>query len=411
MVKYIILIALIVLPTNAHATVYIFNGAEQGGLSEEINTSSGTVSINSTNVQSGTYSIRSNPTTTAIGYVELRTLLATGAIGSTDMGQATGTISMWIRVDTCPAAREQIMLGLSSLATQKFSVYLNSDCTLTLHDQANTALATSSAAMNNTFKFINLKVGGGTSNPYELLIDGASQFSGTGNFLATTFRYIRMGKTVDTNGSSLDMYMDTIVIDNSDYMSNTTAVGVLLPDSAGTHSAWTGGTGSAYTEVDELPQDGNTTHAASTANGDIITWNFQSAASKGISGTIHAVKAITLAAETTSVLNTAYQTQFMSGAFTATTTSRTDLVVGFNTMSGFVTTTDSNTGSAFTTSGLDGLQLGGIAVDQVSTTFKITQATIHVLYTPAAAPATSPNPTLIQSGYRQQSGYLQILGR
>ncbi len=364
--------------SHAQAAIIHFVGGESGGI-EELE-SNGTMSVSSLIKRSGNYSFRTNPTGSGTGFIGIRPPDATGSLTSSSGSNYFVDdiyINFWVRVDTFPSTgAEGFVQAQNTSNATLFTVRLNYDGTLTMADGIGSLRGTTTAALApNTWHYINIKVNDGASGPYEIRIDNTSALSGTGNF-GTAYRKISIGKTSNIAGNSVDVYIDDVVIDGASFGTDGQRVIGILPNANGTYSDWSN---DDYTIVDETPHDNTTTNATSVSDGGKVSWNLTNTSSANISGTIHAVKGLIIARESSNV-TAAFQLLFKSGTAEATTTS-IDLFAGMGGVTKILFT-DPNTGSAWTTGGVDGLELGGIAVSQGGTFFQLTQATAQVLFTP-----------------------------
>lgn len=386
--KLLILIAFLV-PAYSHAAVLQFTGGETGSAGDVFATS-GTVSLSTTTVKHGAFSLRSNATPTGLGYFEIRATNASGTKDADFSGISTTSTSFWMYVSTFPTNGKESFASHANTANGAVDVlYLNPEGTITIRGALATSwIATTTTVISaDTWYHICMTVSTGSAAPYDLKINGVTDVSGTGNFSssATRFRYARVGKTVDTNGSSPDMYFDTVVIDSTDCSGSTDEIRAAMPDAPGTYSTWTGGTGASdWTQVDERPSDNNTSYVAtSSQNYGKFSVQASSTANVGITGTVKAVKALVATVEAVSTTLTNFQTLFISGATEATTTSHTTMTNSYLFQEMFYTT-DPNTGSAWTTAALDDVEAGGVSVTASTTSFRISQVSIHALFTPSA---------------------------
>lgn len=82
-------------------------------------------------------------------------------------------------------------------------------------------------------------------------------------------------------------YFGSILIDSAAYPDANARIGATFPTSAGTHTGWTLGAGSSTTAaVSETPPNGNSSYLVSTVANAASTFNMQSCASAGITGTL-----------------------------------------------------------------------------------------------------------------------------
>ncbi len=373
------ILATVFLPMVSSASVLQFVGGETGGFNdaELVGTGSVTASV----AKSGDYSYRLNPTTTATGFVATRPADAAGSniiSGSSSFGNNV-YLSFWVRVDTFPSSgAETFIRGLNTSNASTFLVRLNSDRTLTMLNSSSVAIATTTATLTaSTWHYVNVRVDQGAPGAYEIKIDNTSVLSGTGTF-SGSYRSIQIGKPLNVSGNSVDMYVDDLVIDDASFGTSGQKIIALMPVSNGTYTAWTT---DDYTNVDERPHDNTTTVADSAGDGTKVSWNLTDTADAGVSGTIQALKNILIIRENQTTAGTFFQSLLKSSSAEATTTSSDPTTFMGSVNKLFLT--DPNTSSAWTTAGVDAVEVGGISVTQSSTYFRITQASAQVLFTPA----------------------------
>lgn len=277
-------------PSVTRGTVQ-FSGLETGDLTE-FKTSSGTLSVQGSTVRTGSYALRTNPTTTAVGYATLGTLLTTGAGGTA--GIETSYVRFYFRYATKPSSASEPIFQASNAGAKKFALRIDSTGALKAYDSANSLLATGSTTLSSgTWYRLEAKVGTGTSADWEVKINGTSEISGTGNLGTNGTNEADFGKRTNENGQSVDFFYDDIRWADDAYP----GVGecrLAVPRAHGVSTPWTGsGPGSHWEQLDDAPNNGDTDYVFSDASvGSAEMMAMQSAATAGISGVIAAVKAV-----------------------------------------------------------------------------------------------------------------------
>lgn len=335
-----------------------FAGVETGDLSDFSSTStsgSATVSRDTGTVRTGEGSLRVQATTTGSGYANLAGFGTGGQ--AANIGAADCHVRFYFRYATKPSSNtEEILHGLASSGSMSFSIRLDASGFLSLYNDSNTQLAIGATALSaNTWYRIEVRVNGGSPYNYELKIDGTSEFSGSGSStdFGTSIGNLRFGKAVNRNSQTIDYYYDDLCVDDAAFP----GIGATLRldvDGAGSHTAWSG----SYTDVDETPagNDGDTTFVSSSTSGQKFSSAFESSSSAGISGTINGVKVVAVVRDEGGA--TSLRVLARSGTTDSTTSANNDpgaTYVGRT----LLLLTDPNTGSAWTTGGLDGLE-GGV---------------------------------------------------
>ena len=345
-------------------------GFESGSSGElQIN---GTASFVTSGQRTGSYALRCNPTTTGTGYCRIYSISATGVIVGTPAAFADGSvIGFAFKAATLPAASEErIASGYPvSLATSAWVLKITSGGLLKLYGTGGTTLITTGATViGATYVYIEVRVNSAT-DAYEVRINGTAEFSGTDAALTAVPEAFFLGKPFNDNGQTVDFYYDDVYVDEAGtFQATTTAtpeVRILLPNAAGDGTGWTNGTGTqTFAEVDEVPPESDGTdltylQAAATEDNTYRTSNVESTATKGVTGTILAVDGYVWA-KTGSVSGTS-----TVGIRVRSNTTNSD-GTGFElttTYQGIHRTlaTDPNGGGAWTSGGVDGVQIGMFA--------------------------------------------------
>lgn len=317
----------------------------------EAYTSAGTVSAQGTTKRTGDYALRTNPTTTAIGYATIGKQDTDGRSSVYDL--ATVKHKFMFRYSTKPAADMELFYVATNVGiTLKLGLALNSTGNIVAIDSTFTPLGSPGASVlaANTWYRIEVSVGTGSNAAYELKIDGTVELSGTGDLLTDNNGAIVLGKLVNLNGESVDFFYDDVVIDDAAYPGET-AVQRMDPDGNGTYTAWTGGFG----DVDETPHDGDTTYVASNAN-NAESVTLESGLSAGISGTVKSVKSIAMGSRQVGALGNTYTCRLRS-ASTDDDTLPAPLAPSYS-LVGKVYVLDPATAVAWVLSALDSIEVG-----------------------------------------------------
>lgn len=289
-----ILACLLVLSvTQAHGAIFNIIGWETGDAIEPVATV-GTFSVQTTVKRTGGYALRVNPTTTATGSNDMRKLSTAG--NAVTIGEDNTYTRFYFLFDTLPAASDEIIFdSVTSTAASKFELRINSAGQLVAYNAGLAALGTGATVLSaSTWYRIEVRVGTGISSTYEVLINGVSELSGTADTLLAQNGRSRFGKTINRNGNSVSFYYDDAAADNANYP-GPGAIEAMFPDSDGSSTTWTigAGTGAEWEQVDESPNDGDTTYLASTLGvGDASSVGLESSAIAGVSGAIAAVKSV-----------------------------------------------------------------------------------------------------------------------
>jgi len=274
-------------------------GFETGDLTEFLSTS-GTCSVNAVTKRTGGYSFRSNPTTTAVGWGRLATVAASGA--ATPFNLATIWHRFYFLCHTAPLPglpedpppSEEICEIRDTAAAVKFCVRIDSNRHLVAYAADGTTLLAQGTTVLALDTWYRIEINCATGNPaaYEVLINGVSELSGTGNVGTANNGYIYLGKVTDRNGQTVDFYYDDWTADDAAYP-GAGQIEVMQPDgNSAVYTGWTASAGDKYACVDEIPHNSDTDYIGSSTNAAAYTATLESAANAGISGTINCVKSI-----------------------------------------------------------------------------------------------------------------------
>lgn len=346
-------------------------GLETGDFGE-CDTTTGTVSVVSSPVRSGSYSGRFNPTTTAVGRFTLG-----GPNGSNNLNVANIYARGYLYITTLPAASsEEIMSFVFGGATYKMAVRVTSAGNLQAYDSSGTSQMGSDGATTLALAkwyLIEVLCGTGAAASWEIKIDGVSELSGTGNLATTNNGLVHFGKATNRNGQSIDMYWDDIALSDSAYP-GAGAVARMEIDGTGAAATWTDGAGTWPTNVAEVPSDGNTSYILSTlTDGQASTGSLESTSSAGISGTINFVKPVARVLRD-GAANGTFNTRVRSGG--SNSDSADIASVSAYRYIGHISATDPSTAVAWTTTGLDSAEAG---VVEAETTDRTRCSTIYLM--------------------------------
>jgi len=359
-------------------------GADGGQWEEYSRVGATTTSIDSSIKRTGGYSAKVNPTTTAVGYYEIAQYAATGERGL--FNSATLWYQFYIYITTLPASNSEELMSAHDISNfYKFALRVNSTGKLmAFASDGTTQLGIDGATTISTTTWykIGVKVGTGASAAYEVKINDSSELSGTGNLGTSNNARLTIGKRTNRNGNSVVYNYDDVAIDNADYPT-TAQCKAMLVNADGALTVWTIGAGSGdkWQQVDDLPNDGDTSYLLSTVViGEAYTAALQSTAAAGISGTILAVKACGVFKRNTTTSEV--DLRFRS----ATTNSDAP---NYNAGASYAAifklfTTDPATSAAWLLPALDSIEVGGVS-SNTSYQIRGTMFCALVWYIPAGA--------------------------
>lgn len=368
-------------------TIRAFEGFEGGVQGPFASSLTGTFSIQGTTKHTGNYALQVNPTTTNTGGITLNALNASGRPEVTATGFAVAEVytSFYFRIGTLPDALDEEFFRYSLVDGTGAGRYrIGSDGTVRFYDDGNTLTETGTTVLSTGVWYkIEIRCSGTAIPDYELKIDGVSELSGTYAQTGADILNLRFGKTANSNGKTVDFYYDDIIIDDAAYPVDAIILAMTV-NGDGSTQQWTSGTnGSDHQEVDEIPPDGGTTYVqCGTGGSQVSLFNLISCATAGISGTIHGAAAVIYIRENTSVTSS-NSNRVRSGATNSDKT-------GFNCSTtlaslGSLHLVDPATSAAWTTGGLDAVEVGSIEANAVA--MRMDAVFCEVLFIPGAAPA------------------------
>jgi len=253
------------------------SGFETGQVNDWVR-SSGTVAMETTTVNSGAYSLRVNPTTTAVGYVE-------HDLNDPASNNDTLTARFYFRYATKPTAgNEELFFGTGGgTAVDAFGFRLDSDGHINLYSHPSgggyTLRASGTTALSvDTWYLIDVFIeitAGATADQVVLQINGVEEFNTTYVFATGSSEPLPvfLGKRVDINGQTVDFFFDDFRCErNQDTTPTFFGEGKIIARSpetgTPTHDAWDKSTGSdAWSLWDGTPPDG-ATFCESPGSGD-----------------------------------------------------------------------------------------------------------------------------------------------
>ncbi len=346
----------------------------------------GTRSVQSSVVRSGGYALRVNPTTTAVGSVQLAKP-GTAGTGDGNANLANSWTRFYFRYATKPASGAEEIFGTAAC---RFSIRLKSDGVLAVYNSSsNTLLATGTIVLAaNTWYRIEQMNGQGTTAAFEVKIDGIVDISTTGDIGTFDTDQVVFGKKVNRSDQTVDFFFDDIMWSDSGYP-GISQCAILLPNANGNYQNWTigAGGGSNFQNVDEVPHDGDTTYLLAPAATTAETEALQSGASASITGTVNCVKAVATL-KRNGASNGSVALRLRSGS------TDSDAASNYTTTSAYVLIskifdTDPATSSAWVLGALDSIETGSVNKDATNLS-RMTLTAAMVDFTPSVSPFPLP---------------------
>lgn len=227
------------------------------------------------------YSLRCNPTTTATGYATISGGFNTDGTVLTAMASSEIHCGFRFKAATLPSADYELIAFADGANT--FELRMMAAGNLECYYNAVSLMAAGDTKVGDgDWHYLIWDVdSGGNTNLY---VDGILEWSASTGIGGPTFDTLKLGKSADRNGETVDFYFDDVVIDTTTSVPIDFRVAWLQPNGGGTDA---GGTGT-YADVDERPADGDTTYINLTA-GAAHSVNLTSMPASPAA--IHAVKA------------------------------------------------------------------------------------------------------------------------
>jgi len=371
-----------------------FTGFEYGEIQAEVAASSGTIAVQATTKHTGDYALQCNPTTTGSGYAYFQKYAAgTGSSQvQANINVATLYASFDFYVGTLPASNKEIIARGSDGTNPKLYLYVGSDGYLAVHDSTDAIVATGTSAQlsEDTWYRIDFKMGTGATGAYEVRVDGTTVtgLSGTASCGTVNNNRLYLGKTADRNGNTVNFYYDNLIINDDAFADTGSVVKRMSPDGDGSYTAWTAsGSGDDWQQVDELRASTDSNYLISTgSDGDASTVTLQSTTDAGIAGTILGALLRGWVIRHTGSDGSVELRVRSGGSNYDSLATATQSVNKFN---GYLNLVDPATSSAWTTSGLDAIEVG--AVENDTDASRLYSLHLMVAYTPGAT--TTPTVT------------------
>lgn len=322
-------------------------GFEAANANELVSTT-GTLSYNSTTKRTGGYSFRCNPTA-ATGYGVIQKKAANGT--NTAFAVSSGSIyaTFYAYFTSLPSADIMIAAFYDSAFTgdgEGAAVQLNSSGNVRAVSAGNLSSSAATITTGVWYRFdLRYTASSGTAS---VAVDGGTVQSAIGFF--GTINNLAIGILETTTA---DAYFDDIAISDSAYP-GAGGVYVIKPNGAGDNAQWTNGSGTTFAEVDDAgAHDSDTTYLMETGTNG--THSLAMGACPSPIGTIGAVKIHTVI-RNVSVAAGSIANRSVSGATAVTETAWTTGSTTYTPLE-HVKNTDNNA-AAWTSSTIDSMQVG-----------------------------------------------------
>lgn len=355
-----------------------FGGFEAGDTTE-CRATSGTFSVQATHKRTGGYGLQVNPTTTAVGHVELSEPSTSAAGYNGGLAANTLWIGFNFRAITLPAANEEEIATILDGVGAAWNLRITSGGVLKLYKDT-TLAGTGTAVLSAGATYYWITMGLTNASVQTVNVGGALDISGTTSG-TSNYSLVFLGKRTNRNGQTVDFVYDDYIFDDASAPTRGECR-MAVPIGAGAASGWTNGTGTTFAEVDEVPagSDGttDTSYIQASATQDNLdhTFDMQSSATIGLSGTVRAVISQVLA-KTGSISGTsavALRT-IVSGTAVEMPAAGIELTTSYQTLVDLFIVDPSDSG-AWTTAKFDTVEVG-MAANTIAQTQRFTTAYAH----------------------------------
>jgi hypothetical protein len=327
------------------------------------------------------YVLRCNPATTGAGYAVLGGVTAAGA--PTFLSLSTVYYSFDFGYTTKPGAGfEPVFRAMNATSATKAALYMTSAGKLSFNsvDMATALDADTWYRIDAMFGVESVS----TANdaPYEIRVNGVTEWSGVGDLGTSLNSAIRLGKAFNSSGQTVDFYYRNMRVSDSGFPDPASRQRVLLPDGAGNYSGATSGT---YADVDELPNNGDTSYLGFVSNTGKHSCTLQACAARGVSGTVPAVMPFGYGRDTGAVA-VGHKGFLRSGGTDTDSGTGVDAGGSYGPFALKVFETDPTDAAAWTTAKLDALEVGVYMGASSATEQRVTLLGVVVEFVPAPPP-------------------------
>lgn len=375
-------------------TIHGFTGFESGEVAIELSAVS-SATLSSSVKRTGEYSLRCNPTagnqSVTYGGIQANGTIANASLGAAGAGLANVYVTDYLYIATLPNVDTEITRSHFGGNTQ-FQVVLRTTGALGLYYVNGSDVLTqigSDSATLSTATWYRIEIKGtaldtGGSSTVECKLEG-TVFATAGSLTVRSTPSVA-GSIVlgnPTTAATMDIHFDDMVVRDDQYH-GAAKVWRLAPDGDGTlATGFDAGTGSTFGELDDLPNDGDTSYWSATVANN--TRSVTVAAPSSVVGTVAAVSAIGILKRVT---NGNHSLRVRVGTTNADSTAANP--GGAYVGRGKITEADPSTSAAWTIAGVGAVEVGVIHTGSTQTRITSICAMVledGVLVPSAGAPA------------------------
>lgn len=354
----------------------------------ECRSTSGDLSVTTSSMLEGNASAYLYPTGTGAAYFQLGKCNTSNGHWNTAYDDATLYFQFKFRAgigsESPPSGEENICNLMDATPATKVRIAAQTDGTIKLYNASGTSVFQSSTNIcDGSTHTIRVMCGTGASANWSCYVDSDTDgSSGTTNCGTSNHSVPRFGKTPNLNDSDVSWYYDDVIVADDAYPAWTATCRTLFVDGNGTNTSWT----NDYQYVDDVPHDSDSTYSYTTGINSEETYTVDSCATGGVSGTILAVLPYTIDSRHDAANNGLIYHQIIVSSTEYNGSNRTTYAT-YN-ITGIYRTVSPDTSSAWTTTELDGIEIGARNRNSYGT--RITAAGVSVLFYTAAAGPSKP---------------------
>lgn len=220
----------------------------------------GTFSIQNTIARASGYALQINPTTSALGWMLMHAQLGNAWFTARNFDIATAFFRFYFYIVTKPTVGYEQIANMKK-TMQVFALGINNLGQIVVEDSSGNLVAQGTKILQaGQWYRIEGRYRSGTPSVLDVFVDGASEVSATCKSTSALFGQLYLGKLLNRNSNSIEVYYDDCVIDDSDFCGAGNVERAIVGGN-GTLTQWNAGTNlSDYLEIDEYTPDGDTTY-------------------------------------------------------------------------------------------------------------------------------------------------------
>ncbi len=342
--------------TPTPASIINLTGFEMGSDSTAAESvgSSG-ASISAVGARNGNFGLVITTSKGSVNYWSLGSESSTGQ--PTQLTSEVLYTRFYFQTSTLPSGAGEPIMAYYKSGAPAASLRLNADGSLSVHGLGGTLVESSFGGTINTSAWYEIQMFANSAGDYAVKVDGSGVIDGSGAVFNGSFDEVRFGRVEAIGAVALTYYYDDIVLKDDTWPGSGRNL-MMACDSAGTYTNWTTGTGTTFAEVDEIPNDSDTTYIRNSGGVNVAhSFGLLNTTPAGITGSvIHGLTSwARIRAESTGTISN--KIRLRVGLNNYDSPGGYDPGATYNSMT-WITANNPATGLPWTLSVLDSLQLG-----------------------------------------------------